>query len=269
MMERLATLNSQVCELVRQAGEKIMHFYQPGVAVTWKTDSSPLTAADTASHDFLVKSLPSLIPETPVISEESVELNGDDIAAGRWFWLVDPLDGTKEFLKGTNEFTVNVALIEAGQPILGVVHAPALHLTYHGLRNSGSWRQNGNGHSTAISTRRADSKRMSVVASKDHAGPLVETMLGRLSKPHLQSMESSLKFCLVAEGKADLYLRDLPTMEWDTAAAQCIVEAAGGSVCSLDGKRLVYGKGGLKNPAIMTVGDMDYGWTALIAEPRN
>jgi 3'(2'), 5'-bisphosphate nucleotidase len=269
MMEQLTKLNTHLCELARQAGEEIMRFYQPGLAITWKKDASPLTAADSASHDFLVESLQSLIPDAPVISEESAELNHEDIAAWRCFWLVDPLDGTKEFLKGTNEFTVNVALIEAGQLILGVVHAPALHLTYYGLRNSGSWRQNGNDHPRAISTRPADSERISVVASKDHAGPLVETMLGRLSKPHLQSMGSSLKFCLVAEGKADLYLRDLPTMEWDTAAAQCVVEAAGGGVYSLDGKRLGYGKTGLRNPAIMTVGDKAYDWAPLIAEPGN
>jgi 3'(2'), 5'-bisphosphate nucleotidase len=110
---------------------------------------------------------------------------------------------------------------------------------------------------------------MTVVASKDHAGPLVETMLGCLSNPHLQSMGSSLKFCLVAEGKADLYLRDLPTMKWNTAAAQCVVEAVGGSVYSLDGKLLVYGKAGLRNPAIITIRDLDYDWAALIAEPRN
>jgi len=268
-MDRLPRLSREVCDLATRAGEKVMRFYQSGLAITWKKDASPLTAADSASHDFLVKSLPSLIPDAPVISEESAELNGDDIATRRWFWLVDPLDGTKEFLKGTNEFTVNVALIEAGQPILGVVRAPALRLTYHGLRNSGSWRQNGNDQPRAISTRRADSGKMSVVASKDHAGPLVGTMLGRLLNPHLQSMGSSLKFCLVAEGKADLYLRDLPTMEWDTAAAQCVVEAAGGGVYSLDGKRLGYGKAGLKNPAIVTVGDEDYGWAAVIAEPRN
>src|ERR1700720_1415235 len=121
-MERLVNLSTQVCELTRQAGEKVMHFYQGGAAVTWKKDASPLTAADTASHDFLVKSLRSLTREIPIISEESDQLMSDSIATAKWFWLVDPLDGTKEFLKGTNEFTVNVSLIEGGRPILGVVH---------------------------------------------------------------------------------------------------------------------------------------------------
>jgi 3'(2'), 5'-bisphosphate nucleotidase len=264
IMDRLTRLNEQVCELARQAGEKIMHFYKGEASVTWKKDASPLTEADTASHHFLVESLRSLVPEAAVISEESHEAADRSLDAVRWSWLVDPLDGTKEFLKGTGEFTVNVALIEAGQPILGVVHAPALDLTYWGQRNSGAWRKARDQVPTPISTRRADSSPVSVVASKDHAGPLVRTMLSRLSSLQLQSMGSSLKFCLVAEGKADLYLRDLPTMEWDTAAAQCIVEAAGGGVFSLDGKPLEYGKVGLKNPAIMTVGDVGYDWSALI-----
>lgn len=242
-----------------------MQFYDGGAAVTWKKDASPLTAADTASHDFLVEALRSLSPETPVISEESGEVINGFLAADSSFWLVDPLDGTKEFVKGTNEFTVNIALVEAGRPVLGVVYAPALNLIYYGSRDSGSWRQVGDEPATSISTRRADASRLSVVASKDHAGPLVGAMLARLTSPQLQSMGSSLKFCLVAEGKADLYLRDLPTMEWDTAAAHCVVEAAGGGVYSLDGKRLCYGKAELKNPAIMTVGDVQYNWSALIS----
>jgi 3'(2'), 5'-bisphosphate nucleotidase len=264
-MERLATLNTQVCEVAQQAGEKIMRFYEGGAAVTWKKDASPLTSADSASHDFLMEALRYLTPETPVISEESEEVINGFVAAGTSFWLVDPLDGTKEFIKGTNEFTVNLALIEAGQAVMGVVYAPALNLIYYGSRNSGSWRKAGAEPPTPIFTRRADAARVSVVASKDHAGPLVEAMLSRLTNPQLLSMGSSLKFCLVAEGKADLYLRDLPTMEWDTAAAQCIVEAAAGGVYSLDGKRLCYGKSGLQNPAIMTVGDVQYDWSALIS----
>jgi len=230
-----------------------------------KKDASPLTAADQASHDFLVQSLKSLMPEAALISEESAGAMNGSIDTCRSSWLVDPLDGTKEFLKRTNEFTVNVALMEAGLPVLGVVHAPALNLTYYGGRNFGSWRQVDDEPPIPISTRCADSSELAVVASKDHAGPLVSAMLARLTRPQLQSMGSSLKFCLVAEGKADVYLRDLPTMEWDTAAAQCIVEAAGGGVYSLDGQLLRYGKPGLKNPAIMTVGDVQLDWPSLIS----
>jgi 3'(2'), 5'-bisphosphate nucleotidase len=223
------------------------------------------TSADSASHDFLVESVQSLTPEVPIISEESEEAAEGLIGHAKLFWLVDPLDGTKEFLKGTNEFTVNVALMQSGLPVLGVVHVPALSLTYYGMRNFGSWRQDGDELPIPISTRRADCSELSLVASKDHAGPLVSAMLARLSNPQLQSIGSSLKFCLVAEGKADIYLRDLPTMEWDTAAAQCIVEAAGGGVYTLDGQPLRYGKPGLKNPAIMTVGDPQFDWPSLVS----
>jgi 3'(2'), 5'-bisphosphate nucleotidase len=263
--QQLPQLAAEVCDLSREAGKRIMQFYGSGTAVTWKDDASPLTAADRASHDFLANSLQSLIPEAAVVSEESDDATKSTNST-RLYWLVDPLDGTKEFIKGTNEFTVNVALLEDRLPILGVVHAPALGLTYYGGRDFGSWEQAGENAPVPISTRVPDSSRMTVVASKDHAGPLVSAMLGCLTNPLLQSMGSSLKFCLVAEGKADLYLRDLPTMEWDTAAAQCIVESAGGGVYSLDGGRLRYGKAGLMNTAIMTVGDTQLDWRRLIAE---
>jgi len=251
------SLIEQICDLSGQAGRKIMQFYRRGTAVTLKNDSSPLTAADCASHDFLVATLPALLPGVPVISEESADAL--KVPTGK-FWLVDPLDGTKEFLKGTDEFTVNVALIEAGRPVLGVVHAPALNLTYYAGQGSGAWRKTGDERAQIISTRRADVSSLSVVASKDHAGPLVQAMLARLSGAELKSLGSSLKFCLVAEGSADFYLRDLPTMEWDTAAAHCVVEVAGGGVFHLSGEPLRYGKPDLRNGPIMTVGDTNFPW---------
>jgi 3'(2'), 5'-bisphosphate nucleotidase len=264
-MDRLSELAHQVCDLARQAGEQVMCFYRNGVNVTFKADTSPLTAADEASHVFLMTSLQDLLPNIPVVSEESDGVTDRSVDNANLFWLVDPLDGTKEFVKKTNEFTVNVALIKDRLPVLGVVHAPALNLTYYGVRDFGAWRHAGCEQPMSIRTRGAGSSQLGVVASKDHAGPLVRAMLARLTNPQLRSMGSSLKFCLVAEGKADIYLRDLPTMEWDTAAAQCIVEAAGGGVYSLDGERLHYGKSGLKNPAIMTVGDSRLDWRSLIS----
>ena len=263
--KELVNLAGQICELAKKAGEKILRFYRKGGVITRKEDASPLTLADRASHDFLTESLRAILPDTIVISEESAEAERRPLAKAQRFWLVDPLDGTKEFIKGTNEFTVNIALIEKEHPILGIVHAPALDLTYYGVREGGSWRAIGYEPAKRIHTRPAKFSRMSIVASKDHAGPMVEQLLSRLPDPHLQSMGSSLKFCLVAEGKADLYLQDLPTMEWDTAAAQCIVEGAGGGVYSLDGKPLAYGKDALRNPAIITVGDLSYNWSGLIS----
>lgn len=260
-------MNSNLMEavggLALEAGRKIMPFYRGHVAVSMKQDASPLTAADLAAHHFLVESLPVVLPGVAVISEESAPESHLSACHMDRFWLVDPLDGTKEFLKATGEFTVNIALVENGRPVLGVVHAPALGATYYASVEGGAWRKAGDGAPTRLATRRADLMRLAVVASKDHAGPLVKAMLDRLVEPALRSMGSSLKFCLVAEGCADLYLRDVPTMEWDTAAAQCVVESAGGSVCTLDGKSLRYGKEGLKNPSLMTVGDRGLNWRQL------
>jgi 3'(2'), 5'-bisphosphate nucleotidase len=257
-------MNPDVIEAVRgmaiEAGRRIMPFYRRRVAVSVKQDDSPLTAADMAAHHFLVGSLPAILPETAVISEESSPENHLLAGASDRFWLVDPLDGTKEFLKGTGEFTVNVALIENGRAVLGVVHAPVLDVSYYASTGGGAWRESADGTLTRLATRRADVARLAVVASKDHAGPMVKAMLDRLCHPVLRSMGSSLKFCLVAEGSADFYLRDVPTMEWDTAAAQCVVESAGGTVCTLDGQALRYGKAGLRNPALMTAGDPGFDW---------
>jgi 3'(2'), 5'-bisphosphate nucleotidase len=265
LLRRPEHLLRQVSEVVCEAGQKIMHFYRGRADVTFKKDNSPLTAADRASHCFLLQAMQDIAPEIDVVSEESDEEYCGSFIGSKFFWLVDPLDGTKEFLKGTNEFTVNAALIESGRPMLGIVHAPALGLTYYGLRGVRAWRQRSDELPRPISTRTAGSSRLGVVASKDHAGPLVAAMLARLRNPELKSMGSSLKFCLVAEGKADVYLRDLPTMEWDTAAAQCIVEAAGGGVYALNGEPLRYGKPGLENPAIMTVGDTRFEWRPVIS----
>jgi 3'(2'), 5'-bisphosphate nucleotidase len=262
-MQLPSTLLRESCELARLAGEKIMSFYREGFTVAVKEDASPLTSADTAAHEFLAGSLASVLPGVPIVSEESRDRISRKPINSETFWLVDPLDGTKEFVKRTNEFTVNIALLQAGRPVLGVVHAPALDLTYSSLLNVGAWRQTGSENPVPITTRRAIPP-LSIVASKDHAGPLVEKMLSRLSGATRQSMGSSLKFCLIAEGKADVYLRDQPTMEWDTAAAHCVVEAAGGRVCTLDGETLRYEKPDLKNPAFITLGDPQLDWTPWI-----
>ena len=250
--------------LAEQAGAEAMRFYHGRTSVALKSDSSPLTDADRASHDFILQFLPGLVPGIPVISEESQDPTHGPADVDGCFWLVDPLDGTKEFLKGTGEFTVNIALIERGRPVTGVVHAPAIGISYFADLNNGAFRKQSTGAPVPIRVQRADRERLRIVASKDHAGPLVAAMLARLGKVELKSMGSSLKFCLVAEGSADVYLRDVPTMEWDTAAAQCIVEAAGGGVCTLDGQPLRYGKPGLKNPKIITVGDHDLPWPTLL-----
>jgi 3'(2'), 5'-bisphosphate nucleotidase len=255
-------LLKQLCLVAERAGAEAMRFYGRA-SVTLKQDSSPLTDADRASHEAIVQALPTIVPGIPVISEESAEPASALPAAGR-FWLVDPLDGTKEFLKNTGEFTVNIALVESGQVLAGVVHAPAIGLTYFASRGRGAFRQKRGEAAAPICTTPANLERPRVVASKDHAGPLVQKLLANLPGAELQSMGSSLKFCLVAAGEADIYLRDVPTMEWDTAAAQCVVEAAGGAICTLDGEPLRYGKPGLKNGSIITVGDPQLNWSSLL-----
>jgi 3'(2'), 5'-bisphosphate nucleotidase len=252
-------------EIAREAGRIILRFFQKEFSHRLKADRSPVTEADMASHTFLVKALDELTPGLPVVSEEIVGIE-KSIAPRTDYWLVDPLDGTKSFLKGLPEFTVNLALMRLGNPALGVVWAPALDLMYLGHSGQGAWRQQGTEPAARIRSRRADLNRMTVVASKDHSGPRVKRMLERLSSPEVTNIGSSLKFCLVAEGRADLYFRDLPTMEWDTAAAQCVVEAAGGRVLDLSGEGLRYGKPGLKNSGFVTLGDPSLRWRDLIGD---
>jgi 3'(2'), 5'-bisphosphate nucleotidase len=257
-------LLEEICLLATKAGAKAMEFYHGRTSVTLKSDSSPLTEADRASHQLLLRFLPGLLPGVPVVSEESEEAVHSAAHGTDTFWLVDPLDGTKEFLKGTGEFTVNIALIEGGRPTLGAVYAPVLNRMFYADQENGAFRRDNAEAPVSIRAQSAKLERLRVVASKDHAGPLVQAMLARLPNAELKSMGSSLKFCLVAEGAADIYLRDVPTMEWDTAAAQCVVEASGGKVCTLDGQALRYGKPGLKNPAIVTIGDPALRWRPLL-----
>ncbi|MBM3847691.1 MAG: 3'(2'),5'-bisphosphate nucleotidase CysQ [Verrucomicrobia bacterium] len=241
--------------VAREAGSRILEHY--GVAqVSLKADQSPLTTADLAAHRHIVASLRDLTPGIPVISEESSP--GELLAHSGTgdHWMVDPLDGTKEFLKQTGEFTVNIALIRDKRPVIGVVHAPAIDRSYWAKAGEGAFRRLGtNGEVERIRTRAANLSELTIVASRDHAGPGVDALLRRFPHAATCSMGSSLKFCLVAEGCADVYLRDLPTSEWDTAAAQCVLEAAGGTVVNLDGSPFLYGKASLRNPGFISFGD--------------
>ncbi len=251
-------------EIAAAAGARILSFYRGEGAVERKADASPLTQADMAAHELICRELRRLTPGIPVLSEESP---AEEVARRQeWtdFWLVDPLDGTKEFIKQTGEFTVNLALIEEGEPILGIVHVPVQGLTYFAARGQGAYRSAGLEEPQRIRTRKADPATLAVVASRDHAGPMVRALLECLPGAQTLSMGSSLKFCLVAEGRADLYLRDGPTMEWDTAAAQCIVEEAGGVVTDLERRRLRYNKPHLQNPLLVTVGDPSLGWERFL-----
>ena len=248
--------------IAEAAATVVLEHYRAGAVATEKADRSPVTAADHAASDFICDRLARLDPGALVVSEERV--TGQEGPAPDRFWLVDPLDGTKEFLKRTGEFTINIALIEDGVPVLGVVHVPVSGRTYLAATGNGSFRVDPASEPVRIATRAADPPRLAVVASRDHAGPRVAELLARLPEAATLSMGSSLKFCLVAEGKADLYLRDVPTMEWDTAAAQCVVETAGGQLLTLDNRPLRYGKPGMRNPAIITIGDPSLPWTSYL-----
>ena len=250
-----------VIERAWAAGRRIMAIYGTAFRVGIKEDRSPLTAADLAAHDCLQAGLEALKPGYPVLSEEAVTYTGAERERWETYWLIDPLDGTKEFIKRNGEFTVNVALIHQHRPVFGVVYAPALGVTYFAAEGGGAFRQEGRQTPVpiAVASRAAEPPR--VVASRSHGAVELEIYLARLGRHTAVPVGSSLKFCLIAEGRADLYPRLGPTSEWDTAAAQCVVEAAGGTVVDLDGLPLRYNTGAsLLNPFFLAYGDKSRDW---------
>jgi len=254
----LARLLEEIAVIASAAGDEVMAVYDrgaDGLTVTQKADQSPLTEADERAHRLIAARLAVVTPRLPLLSEEDVAAFSGPDARGR-YWLVDPLDGTKEFIKRNGEFTVNIALIEAGRPVLGVVHAPALGVTYLAAEKVGAFREaRGEARQSIAVSRHAPGTLWRVVGSRSHAGDSLRTYLDGLGKYELVPMGSSLKFCLVAEGKADLYPRLGPTSLWDTAAAQCVVEQAGGSVRTLAGLPLGYAETGqLLNPYFVVAG---------------
>ena len=261
---------SDVCGLAREAGAAIMAVYQGEHEVELKADDSPLTAADRAAHAVIVEGLRALAPQIPVLSEEDCAISFEERCDWSRYWLVDPLDGTKEFIKRNGEFTVNIALVEDGQPVLGVVFAPALDVLYFAQRGAGAFRQEGAGEAVAIHVRpHRAGEPWRVVASRSHLGEEVGRFLECLGEHELVSMGSSLKLCLVAEGRAHLYPRLGPTSEWDTAAAHCVVDEAGGRVLDTDLQPLAYNtKDSLLNPYFMVSTDTDERWTTCLQNTR-
>ena len=245
----------RICGIARQAGAAILGIYEQAFEVETKADDTPLTEADRAAHTEIVRGLAEVTPEIPVLSE-----GGKDIPFARrrnWqhFWLVDPLDGTKEFIKRNGEFTVNIALVEQGEVIAGVVYVPVADILYLGRKGGGAWRETSAGGRESISVKQTDpAKGLTVVQSRSHPSPELEGYLQNFRVAETVSVGSSLKFCAVAEGRADLYPRLGPTMEWDTAAGQAVVEAAGGTVLTLDGQALRYNKNDLLNPHFVVRG---------------
>lgn len=251
----LPTLTPRICQIAVDAGKEIMHiyenFYGDSALTTHKSDKSPLTLADMASHYRIAQSLSELTTEIPVVSEEETESLIHSQNQGL-FWLIDPLDGTKEFLARNGEFTVNIALIEDGFPIWGVVYAPALKLLYWGGQNYGAFcKADGRMTKLKVSSRVEPGQTYRVVTSKSHLNEETVAFMEKLGTTKTLQAGSSLKFCMVAEGNADVYPRMAPTCEWDTAAGQAVVEGAGGYVYDSAGVRLCYGKSEILNPSFI------------------
>jgi len=245
-------------EVAIEAGKEIMNIYATDFEVTTKEDNSPLTLADQRSNEIILDFLKEKYPEIPYISEEIKAMPYEDRKDWEYAWLIDPLDGTKEFMKKNGEFTVNIALIHNGKPVLGVVHVPTKNLTYWGVSGKGAFVENSDKSSVPLKV--ADfsmtNEGLTLVCSRSHLSPEVEEYVSKFKDPQTISMGSSLKFMLLAEQKAHIYPRLAPTMEWDTAAAHAVLIEAGGKVLKADDNtELTYNKENLLNPHFIAYGN--------------
>ena len=247
----LDILRDATTTIAEEAAREIMRIYAGDHGVRDKEDRSPVTDADHAAEAVILAGLRKLTPDAVIIAEEEMAAGRIPSLDGKAFWLVDPLDGTKEFIKRNGEFTVNIALVENGHPILGIVLAPATGTLWRGAKGLGADKREGAGAFTPMKTRTPPPEGLTACASRSH-GTFSDLDIwfrnNNLTVANRVEAGSSLKFCLIAEGKADIYPRFGPTMEWDTGAAQGVLEAAGGEVVTVDGKPLVYGKPRFANP---------------------
>jgi 3'(2'), 5'-bisphosphate nucleotidase len=252
--------------IARRAGAEILKVYRTDFAVDKKADASPVTAADRAAEALIAAAIKGKITDAfPIVAEEAFAQGHAPAVTGRPFWLVDPLDGTKEFVERNGEFTVNIALIEAGRPVVGIVYAPVLDLAYWGWPG-GAFRAKSDAKPEPIACRPALAQSLVATVSRHHSTPEVDAWLDRLGARARVVAGSSLKFCRVAEGAADVYPRFAPTMEWDTAAGHAVIRFAGGNVVDRDGAELTYGKPGFLNPHFVAHGPGVPGINA--AKPR-
>lgn len=266
---QISSLLEPVREIALEAGRAILEVYRGAYDVDEKSDGSPVTTADRLAHRIIVDRLERLTPHIPVLSEESSGITFSDRHAWERFWLVDPLDGTKEFIRRNGEFTVNIALIEAHTPALGVVHTPERDITHEAVRGGGARRLEG-GRIDDIHCRPFDPRSVCLVASRSHAGIEVTRYLDALQRDvesvETTSMGSALKICLVAEGVADVYPRLGLTSEWDTAASHCILSEAGGRLTDVHGRDLTYNdRESLLNPWFLAFGDPRHDWLQYLS----
>ncbi|WP_374012131.1 3'(2'),5'-bisphosphate nucleotidase CysQ [Pseudoxanthomonas koreensis] len=261
MIRITADLRETVIAIAAQAGAAIMDVYAAGFEVAHKEDASPLTAADLAAHRIIVDGLQRLTPDLPVLSEESAHVPWDTRRHWSTYWLVDPLDGTREFIKRNGEFTVNIALVHQGAPVLGVVQAPVGGQVWHAVRGENAYRRDGQ-RDEPLQVRAPATAPLRVAASRSHRDARTQAVLDRMGEIEEVALGSSLKFCRIAEGGLDVYPRFGPTSEWDTAAAQCVLHAAGGVLlATATGKPFRYNRReSLLNGDFIALGDPDLRW---------
>ena len=264
-------ITDRVIEISIRAGEEILHFYKTDFEFRKKSNNSPVTEADLAANEIILAGLKSLAPEIPVISEEVTVPEYAERSKWQYYWLIDPLDGTKSFLRGDDQFTVNIALIKGNYPVFGVVHSPIEQNTYWGVSGQGAYRFHGtDGERQSISVRPFARSPVTIIAPMTRTLGRVQIFRENLKAHSIESeilnSSSSIKFCRVAEGVADLYPNFGTTSEWDTAAAQCVVECAGGSVKDLHGNRVKYNKPDRKlhNPQFLVAGPDDIDWRRFL-----
>lgn len=257
-------LLEQVTNIAVQAGEAILDIYHQDFEVELKDNGSPLTVADQSANEIIITALKKLTPEVPCLSEESAAIDYKQRKQWQDFWLIDPLDGTKEFINKNGEFTVNIALVSGSTPVLGVVYAPVPNIVYSAADGVGAFKQKNNSPPGSIQTRPYQGGAAVLVASRSHASESLTSCIDRVKTSEgeviIKSMGSSIKLCLVAEGEADVYPRLGPTSEWDTAAAHAVVKCAGGKVIDLKGNELKYNKPSILNPEFIVQGDVNFSW---------
>ena len=237
------------------AGNEILDVYDGSFDVTIKDDLSPLTDADRRSNQVITEKLESLYPEIPILSEEGKQIDFSNRKDWNLFWLIDPLDGTKEFVKRNGEFTVNIALIKNGNPIAGVVYAPVNSVCWYGAENFGSYKITGDADPIRINVKDDAESPIKIVSSRSHPSPKLQSYLDRFENHEIVGMGSSLKICLVADGSAHIYPRLGPTMEWDSGAGHAVLKFAGGYLTdTTTGNELIYNKEILKNPDFICYG---------------
>ena len=255
----------EIVNISVDAGEVILNYYNENVDVIYKDDESPLTKADLASHKIITDSIKKITPDIPILSEEEFI---DWKIRKKWkkYWLIDPLDGTKEFIKKNDEFTVNIALIENNRPILGVIYTPALNELFYSIKNFGSYKiltkkkLNTLKEAKRISINKKKSNKIKIVGSRSHSNPILDKWVNKnFNEFDILQKGSSLKFCLIAEGSADIYPRFGPTSEWDIAAGHIILEEAGGKLKSIDNKEILYNeKENILNPDFFAYSNIDF-----------